>query len=101
MNTLPIDLLKIISKYKDQIEHLKKFKKSLNVIKSINCKIEEFSNSRFKLSKTFYYVGDRYIIKHMDITRTGSMVYSFDKRGVLYMVICSEHGLIIENMEED
>ena len=101
MNTLPIDLLKIIRDYKGQIDHLKKFKKSLNIIKSINTEIEEFSHFSNKLFKTFYYVGDEYIIKHMDINETSSVVNSFDKRGVLYAVICSEHGLIIENMEED
>ncbi len=102
MNTLPIDLLKIIINYKEQMEHLKKFKKSLNVIKSINCNTEEFSNSHFELSKTFYRIGDKYIIKHMEILETGSVVHAFNRQGALHLIICSEeYGLMIENIEED
>ncbi len=39
MNTLPIDLLKIISQYKTEIDHSTKLKKSLDKVKSIDYKI--------------------------------------------------------------
>jgi len=40
MDTLPTDLLKIISQYKTEIDHSTKLKKSLKKIKAINYKIE-------------------------------------------------------------
>ena len=40
MNTLPTDLLKIISQYKTEIDHSTKLKKSLKKIKAIDYKIE-------------------------------------------------------------
>ena len=40
MNTLPTELLKIISQYKTEIDHSTKLKKSLKKIKAIDYKIE-------------------------------------------------------------
>ena len=40
MDTLPTDLLKIISQYKTEIDHSTKLKKSLDKIKAIDYKIE-------------------------------------------------------------
>ena len=39
MNTLPVELLKIISQYKTEIDHSTKLKKSLDKIKSIEYEI--------------------------------------------------------------
>ena len=101
MNILPIDLLKIIRKYKDEIDHTKRFKKPLDIIKSIKVDTDYFPfiNSYF-LFKTFYYRIEETIIEQCYYNKaTGTEVFAFNSRGVLHKVIYSNHGLILQNME--
>ena len=100
MNTLPADLLKIISNYKDQIEHSKKFKKSLSVVESLNPESDCLNISTQKYYKTFYYKNEKEIIKQCYEIYDGTEVYSFNERGALYKITYSEHGLVLQNMED-
>ena len=104
MNILPIDLLKIIRKYKDEIDHITRFQKPLDTIKSIKVDTDYFPfvNSYF-LFKTFYYgINKEPIIKQCYFTKTtGTEVFAFNGKGVLYKIIYSDHGLILQNMENN